>query len=161
MLSLEQLRRRVGELNAEEKTDFEIAAILTAEGFRTTRGEEINKIAVCYLRKLWGIRANRAYEGGHNRQRWDDGTYSIQGVMAAIGVHKSTVYFWLQQGLLDAKQSAKGTPWKVALSEEQILRLGEYAQQRRPARQREERAVPSVELVEILICHDESKFAAR
>jgi recombinase len=131
---LEQLRRRVGELNAEEKTDLEIAEILTAQGFRTTRGEEINKIAVCYLRKLWGIRANRAYEGGHNPQRWDDGTYSIQGGMAVIGVPKSTVYFWLQQGLLDAKQSAKGAPWKVALSDEQILRLREYAQQHRPMR---------------------------
>jgi len=142
---LEQLRRRVGELNAEEKTDLEIAAILKAEGFRTTRGEEINKIAVCYLRKLWGIRANRAYEGGHNPQRWDDGTYSIQGVMAAIGVPKSTVYFWLRQGLLDAKQSAKGAPWKVVLSEEQILRLREYAQQHRPARKQEEQAAPPVE----------------
>jgi hypothetical protein len=105
-------------------------------------GEEINKIAVCYLRKLWGIRANRAYEGRRNPQRWDDGTYSIQGVMAAVGVPKSAVYCWLRQGLLDAKQSAKGRPWKVALSEEQILRLREYAQQHRPAMQRVEQAAP-------------------
>ena len=44
--------------------------------------------------------------------------------MAAVGVPKSTVYFWLQQRLLDAKQSAKGRPWKVALSEEQICAYG-------------------------------------
>lgn len=123
----EQLRRRVEELNAEQKTDLEIAAILTTEGFRTTRGEQINNIGVCYLRKLWGIRANRAYAQGHNPQKWDDGTYSVQGVMAVIGVPKNTVYLWLQQGLLDAKQLAKGAPWKISLCNEQIKILSEKA----------------------------------
>lgn len=136
----DQIRSRISELNAEEKTDLEIATILTAEGFRTTRGEEINHVAVFYLRKLWGIRANRAYEGGHNPQKWDDGTYSVQGVMAAIGVSKSAVHFWLHHGLLEGKQSAKGAPWKITLSDEQILRLREYAQEQRTARKQEGQA---------------------
>jgi hypothetical protein len=127
---LEQLRRRVRELNAQEKTDPEIAAILTMEGLRTTRGEEINDVAVYHMRKLWGIRANRAYAEGHNPQKWDDGTYSIQGVMAVIGVPKSTVYCWLQQGIIEGKQSGKGAPWKITLSEEDLSRLRAYAQQR-------------------------------
>jgi hypothetical protein len=142
---LEQLRKRVGELNAEEKTDMEIAAILTVEGFHTTRGEEINNVSVCYLRKLWGIRANRTYEQGHNPQRWDDGTYSVQGVMAATGATKSTVHYWLQQGLLDAKQSTKGMPWKITLSKKEIFRLRKYIQNRRTTWRRKEASAQSVE----------------
>jgi len=57
--------------------------------------------------------------------------------MAAIGVPKSVVYSLVRQGLLEAKQSAKGAPWKIALSEEQILRLREYAQQHRTAGKQE------------------------
>lgn len=144
---VEQLRQRVGELNAQEKTDSEIAAILTMEGLRTTRGEQINDVAVYHMRKLWGIRANRAYAEGHNPQQWDDGTYSIQGVMAVIAVAKSTVYFWLQQGIVAGTQSAKGAPWKITLSEGDISRLREYAQQRRPDWQqiRTDRPVDSID----------------
>lgn len=128
----DQLRQRVLELNAEGKTDAEIAGMLKGEGYRTTRQEEINPLSVWHMRKLWGIRATRGYDNGHNPLRWDDGTYSIQGVMAMTGRHKSTVHYWLRQGLLQGRQLAKWGPWKIFLDDEQIevLRgksVGEWA----------------------------------
>lgn len=125
---VEQLKERIVQLNKEEKTDKEIAAILKAEGFRTTRREEINFNSVCYLRKLWGIRATCSYENGHNPYKWDDGTYSVQGVRAATGASKSLVYYWLQEGYLVASQAAKGKPWKITLSKKAISRLRKYVQ---------------------------------
>jgi len=116
----EQLRRRVSELNAEEKTDFEIATILVAEGYRTTHGEEFNTMAVWHMRKLWGIPSNRKCEAGHNPFRWSDGTYSIQGVAETIGVSTSIVRYWLRKGIMQGKQIAKGGPWKISLVDEQI-----------------------------------------
>src|SRR5262249_13935451 len=102
----------------------------------TTRGEELNGASVFHMRKLWGIRANRQYEDGYNPQRWDDGTYSVRGASASIGVTEGTVLTWLHRGILDGKQFAKGAPWKIILSEEQISRLRECAEQARMARQR-------------------------
>ncbi|MCI0390540.1 MAG: recombinase family protein [Acidobacteria bacterium] len=133
---LEQLQARVRTLNAEGKTDNEIAATLAKEGYRTTKGGEITNLSVCHMRKLWRIRANQQYEDGRNPQRWEDGTYSVQGAAAIIGVKASTVHRWLRGGLLDARQSAKGGAWKIRLTEEQISCLREYAQQPQAKRQR-------------------------
>jgi hypothetical protein len=130
---VESLQRRIEELNGSGKHDAEIAAILKAEGYRTTRGGEISHAGVCRLRRRWGVRANRAYEAGYNPQRWDDGTFSVQGAALAIGVAESAVHVWLRRGLLKGKQSVKGAPWKITLTEEDISGLREYAEQSRPA----------------------------
>jgi hypothetical protein len=133
---IEKLRTRIRELKAEAKSDGEIAAMLKAEGYRAARGKEINSVAVNHMRNLWGIRAHWRYEEGRNPQRWDDGTYSVQGAAAAIGVTVLTVHSWLRQGLLSGKQLAKGAPWKITLTEEQIVELRAYADRvrRRPRR---------------------------
>jgi hypothetical protein len=125
---LEQLQTRVRTLNGEGKTDNEIAAMLASEGYRTTKGGRINSVSVYHMRKCWGIRANRQCEDGRNPQRWEDGTYSVQGAAAAIGVKASIIHRWLRGGLLDARQSTKGGAWKIRLTEEQISCLREYAQ---------------------------------
>jgi DNA invertase Pin-like site-specific DNA recombinase len=134
---IEKLRTRIRELKAEAKSDREIAAMLKAEGYRAARGKEINSVAVNHMRNLWGIRAHWRYEDGRNPQRWDDGTYSVQGAAAAIGVTVLTVHSWLRQGLLSGKQLAKEAPWKITLTEEQIVELRAYADRvRRRRRQR-------------------------
>jgi len=133
---LEPMQARVRTLNAEGKTDNEIAAMLASEGYRTTKGGQINSVSVYRMRKCWGIRANRQYEDGRNPQRWEDGTYSIQGEAAAIGVMAGAVHRWLRGGLLDARQSAKGGAWRIKLTEEQISCLREYAQQPQSGRRR-------------------------
>lgn len=125
---LEPMQARVKTLNDEGKTDDEIAAMLASEGYRTTKGGQINSVSVYRMRKCWGIRANRQYEDGRNPQKWEDGTYSVQGAAAAIGVKASIIHRWLRGGLLDARQSGKGGAWKIRLTEEQISCLREYAQ---------------------------------
>ncbi|HKX31567.1 MAG TPA: hypothetical protein VJ302_28020 [Blastocatellia bacterium] len=130
---VESLRRRIGELNADGKHDPEIAVILKAEGYRTARGGEISHYGVCRLRHRWGIRANRAYEAGYNPQKWDDGTFSVRGAALAIGIAESAVHVWLRRGLLRRTQSVKGAPWRITLTEEEVSRLREYAEQSRPA----------------------------
>jgi DNA invertase Pin-like site-specific DNA recombinase len=133
---LEPMQARVRTLNAEGKTDNEIAAMLVSEGYRTTKGGQINDVSVYRMRKCWGIRANRQYEDGRNPQKWEDETYSVQGAATVIGVKASTVHRWLQGGLLDATQSAKGGAWRIKLTEEQISCLREYAQQPQSGRRR-------------------------
>jgi len=130
------MQARVRTLNAEGKTDNEIAAMLVSEGYRTTKGGQINDVSVYRRRKRWGIRANRQYEDGRNPQKWEDETYSVQGAATVIGVKASTVHRWLQGGLLDATQSAKGGAWRIKLTEEQISCLREYAQQPQSGRRR-------------------------
>ena len=79
------MQARVRTLNAEGKTDNEIAAMLVSEGYRTTKGGQINDVSVYRRRKRWGIRANRQYEDGRNPQKWEDETYSVQGAATVIG----------------------------------------------------------------------------
>jgi hypothetical protein len=134
---LERLRPRSGERKAAAKSDVEIATILMAEGYRAARGAEINSAAVYDMRNLWGIRAHWRYEDGRNPQPWEDGTDSIQGAAAAIGVKVLTVQSWLRRGLLEGRQAAKGAPWKITLTEEQSKRLREYADQVRPGRRKQ------------------------
>ena len=109
---------------------------LRPRGTEQPRGGQINDVSVYRMRKCWGIRSNRQYEDGRNPQKWEDETYSVQGAATVIGVKASIVHRWLQAGLLDATQSAKGGAWKIRLTEEQISCLREYAQQPQSGRRR-------------------------
>ncbi len=55
-----------------------------------------------------------------NPLRWPDGTYSIQGAAAVLGVTPQTVFKWLKKGWLTGEQLTKGQPWKVTLSDHEI-----------------------------------------
>jgi hypothetical protein len=39
---------------------------------------------------------------------------------------------------MDRRQAAKGAPWKITLTEEQIKKLREYADQARPGRRKQQ-----------------------
>jgi DNA invertase Pin-like site-specific DNA recombinase len=134
---LESLRTRISELKAAAKSDIAIATMLKAEGYRAARGEEFNGASVCYLRHLWGIRTHWRHEEGRNPRQWDDGTYSVQGAAEAIGVRTLTVHDWLRQGRLNGQQLAKGAPWRIMLTEEQIAELRGYADRVRRRRRKQ------------------------
>lgn len=121
---LEVVQKRVRELNAEYKVDAEIAAILNAEGFRTARKRPFNGRVIYRLRKKWGIPG--VGPSGPNPPRWEDGTYSAEGAATAIGVFIGTIYQWLRCGRLQGYQLAKGMPWRILLTEEQIASLKNY-----------------------------------
>src|SRR6516164_1952960 len=55
--------------------------------------------------------------------RWPDGSFSIQGAAAELGVTPQTVFDYLARGLLAGRQLAKGQPWQIELSDDQIRQL--------------------------------------
>lgn len=44
---------------------------------------------------------------------WLDGSYSVQGAAAALGITAQTVFKWLGKGRLVGHQLTKGQPWKI------------------------------------------------
>ena len=81
------------------------------------------------LRKQWGIRTVKINADEANPPRWPDGSYSIQGAAAALGITTQTVFKWLRKGRLQGRQLAKGQPWQITLPNDQISVL--YQQVRR------------------------------
>jgi len=82
----DRLRQRIIELNGQQKMDGEIACILNAEAFRTAHGPPFSGGMVHQLRKRWQISTVKINGKEPNPPRWSDGTYSVQGAAAAIGI---------------------------------------------------------------------------
>jgi DNA invertase Pin-like site-specific DNA recombinase len=126
------LERRIRELNEVGKMDHEIAATLNAEGIMSARGVPFLHGTVHLLRKRWAIRTVKINGDDASPLRWPDGSYSIQGTAAALGITAQTVFKWLQKGRLQGRQLAKGQPWQIVLPTDRIDAL--YKQVRRTRR---------------------------
>jgi DNA invertase Pin-like site-specific DNA recombinase len=126
------LEQRIRALNAAGRMDHEIAAILNAEGVMSARGTPFLHGTVHLLRKRWGIRTVKINGDAANPPRWPDGSYSVQGTAAALGITAQTVFDWLRVGRLTGRQLAKGQPWQITMSDDQISTL--RAQVRRTSR---------------------------
>jgi DNA invertase Pin-like site-specific DNA recombinase len=122
------LRQRIEELKSAGTRDADIAKILNAEGFQTTTGGKINSGAVWHLRQIWEIDSDKKARRKVT-ERWEDGSYTLEGAAAVIGVHPRTIYTWIGRGMLDAKQPFKHTAWKINLSDERIAELQDYLSQ--------------------------------
>ena len=120
---LERLRQRIAALNGAGKMDKEIATALNREGFVAARGCTFKGENVWLLRKRWGIATVKINGVSANPPRWPDGTYSVQGAAAALGITPQTVFDYLARGLLSGRQRTKGQPWQIDLCEEQIIQL--------------------------------------
>jgi hypothetical protein len=77
----------------------------------------------CTQRTRWGIPTVKINGVGANPLRWPNGSFSIQGVAAKLGITPQTVFHYLARGLLAGHQLTKGQPWQIDLSDEQINRL--------------------------------------
>jgi hypothetical protein len=132
--SAEQLRQRVRDLNAAGKMDREIAEILNAEGIISARGAPFRGETVHLLRKQWGIRTVKINGKDANPPRWPDGSYSVQGAAAALGITPQTVFGWLQKGRLAGRQTCKGQPWQISLNNMQIATLKAQLRRTTPSR---------------------------
>jgi DNA invertase Pin-like site-specific DNA recombinase len=135
-IDIERLRKRIAELNGAGKMDKEIAAILNREGFVAARARALKGENVWLLRTRWGIQTVKINGVAPNPERWPDGTFSVQGVAAALGITAQTVFKYLDRGLLSGRQLTKGQPWQIALTDEQINRL--RARVRRTRRSKKE-----------------------
>ena len=132
----DHLQQRIFELNGQQKMDREIACILNAEGFRTAHGPPFSGGMIHQLRNRWHITTVKINGKEANPPRWPDGTYSVQGAAAAIGITPQVIFDWLRRGRLHGTQLAKGMPWQIKLTPEQAIQL--RAQARRTNRSRRE-----------------------
>lgn len=121
----EQLEQRVRALREARKYDSEMATILNAEGFRTSRGKLFTSDTVSLLRMRIGVPP--VPPTPILPLRWEDGTYSVEGVAHELGVLRSAVYRWLYAGRLEGHRDGKRGEWKIALDAEQIAKLREHA----------------------------------
>ena len=120
---LDRLRRRVVELNAAGRMDREIAATLNEEGFVAASGCAFTGQNVWRLRRLWAIATATLNGVAPNPPRWPDGAHSVQGAATALGITPQSVFKWLKRGRIAGWQAAKGQPWKVLVSEDDIADL--------------------------------------
>lgn len=125
------LRQRVLELSRQGKMDKQIAAELNADNFLSARGMAFNSNAVWLLRKRWGIACAKINGVGFNPRQWPDKTYSVQGTAELLGVTAQTVFKYLAKGLLQGTQLAKGQPWKITMTDDQITSLRARAKRNR------------------------------
>lgn len=119
----DELRQRVTELNGLRKMDGEIAAILNAEEYRTAHGPPFSGKMVHLLRKRWQIPTVKINGEEANPPQWPDGSYSVQGAAALLGITPQTIFDWLRKGWLRGQQLARGMPWQISLSPEQAEAL--------------------------------------
>src|SRR5205814_10054534 len=106
---VEALEQRVRDLNAAQLIDAQIAAILNAEGYQTARlHRPFTGGTVWLLREKWDIPTVKINGKEDNPAQWADGSYSVQGAAARLGVNPSTIHHWLKVGKLTGSQLAKG-----------------------------------------------------
>jgi DNA invertase Pin-like site-specific DNA recombinase len=118
---LEALEQRVRALHAEGKRDGEIAEVLNAEGFRTARRCSFTSASISHLRPRWGLAT--VHTNDPNPVQWEDGTYSLRGAAAVLGVSRGTIYNWLRSGRLQGRKVNRRIDWKITLTQEQIAAL--------------------------------------
>lgn len=112
--------------------DVQIAATLTAEGYQTPGLiHPITSKIVCHLREKWQIPTVKLNRNQHNPTQWEDGTYSVEGAAAKLGVDQSTIFNWLKTGRLKGEHLARSMPWKIYLTEEDVIRLHEWPRRAR------------------------------
>ena len=132
----DRLRQRIAELNGLQKMDGEIAAILNQEALRTAHGPPFSGNMIHCLRKRWRMPTVKINGKTANPPQWPDGSYSVQGAAAAIGITPQVIFDWLRRGWLTGRQLAKGMPWQISLSPEQAVEL--RARVRRTTRSKRE-----------------------
>ncbi len=126
------LEQRVRELNAAGLMDAQIAVTLTAEGYQTPGLiHPITSKMVWHLREKWKIPTVKLNRNERNPAQWEDGSYSVEGAAAKLGVDQSTIFTWLKTGRLAGEHLAKGMPWKIYLTEEDETRLHEWLRRAR------------------------------
>jgi DNA invertase Pin-like site-specific DNA recombinase len=126
------LEQRIRELNAAGLMDAQIAATLEREGYQTPGlVHPITSKIVCHLREKWKIPTVKLNRNEHNPAQWEDGSYSVEGAAAKLGVDQSTIFNWLKTGKLTGEHLARSMPWKIYITEEDVIRLHEWLRRAR------------------------------
>ncbi len=123
------LEQRVRELNAAGLMDAQIAATLEREGYQTPGlVHPITSKIVCHLRAKWKIPTVKLNHNQQNPAQWEDGSYSVEGAAARLGVSQDAIFTWLKTGRLKGEHLGRSMPWKISLTEDDERRLHEWLQ---------------------------------
>ena len=126
----ERIEARIRQLHAAHQTDRQIADALNADGYRTTHNECFHYKSIWYLRKRWGLVNVKFGAITEDRLRWEDGAYTVLGVMKALSINKDAVHRWRKAGHLQGSQQGPYMPWKFKLTQRQIRTLRAQAKHR-------------------------------
>jgi hypothetical protein len=124
----ERVQERIGQLHAQRQTDRQIAEVLHTEGYCTTYGQRFRPQNIWYLRGKWGLPNSKESGLRPDRLRWDDGAYTIAGVVQAVGVNKGTVHTWLELGRMKGWQLGPYMGWHIDLTADQMSALRQQAE---------------------------------
>ena len=124
----ERVQERIGQLHAQRQTDRQIAEVLNTQGYCTTYGQRFRPQNIWYLRGKWGLPNIKESGLRPDRLRWDDGAYTIAGVVQAVGVNKGTVHTWLELGRMKGWQLGPSMGWHIDLTAEQMSALRQQAE---------------------------------
>jgi len=135
------LEQRVRELNAAGMMDAQIAATLERESYQTPGlVHPITSKIVCHLRARWQIPTVKLNNNQQNPAQWEDGSYSVEGAAAKLGVSQDTIFTWLKTGRLKGEHLGRSMPWQIYVTEEDERRLDAWlrCQGRRTKRSKRE-----------------------
>jgi hypothetical protein len=125
---------RIRELAATH-TDAEIAAVLTADGYRAGRGGPITRATVEWLRwRYTPVRRHGHPPTARPAPCRREGRYSARAAADLLNVDVSTIADWCVSGRLEAVQAAPHHPRWIALTPETIAALRKPVRQRKPRR---------------------------
>jgi DNA invertase Pin-like site-specific DNA recombinase len=105
----EKMEQRIRELEAEKKSDEEIAAQLSAEGFRSPRGESSmlpSTVRIVRLRRL-----KRVHRYRKSRDKSVAGYLTVPQIARLLGVNNEWVQYRIKRGLIPATKSPGRRPY--------------------------------------------------
>ena len=116
---IEEIRRL-----ATERTDAEIAEVLNQRGQTSSRGQLFTAKMIAWIR--WKYRIPTIVLQRQPKEM------TVSEVASEFGVAKNVVHYWIQRGVLPARQLGANRPYWITLSEhkEQELRAWVQASRR-------------------------------
>jgi DNA invertase Pin-like site-specific DNA recombinase len=103
---------------AERYPDQQIASILSRQGRRTGTGLAFTKTRVANVRHS---RAIPAFQAAPASDTPDDDNVEVVSITKAekiLGMNKTTIYRWINDGFIDAEQLTPGGPWHIRITDE-------------------------------------------
>ena len=120
----EQLRypveivEKIRELACSQR-DKEIAAELNAQGLRSAKGKAFTPKMISWVRYRYRIPPV-------GKKRPDELT--VNEVMARFGISRNVVYYWIERGVVEARQYKPGTAYWITLTQEKEQELADWVE---------------------------------
>jgi DNA invertase Pin-like site-specific DNA recombinase len=104
---------------AAEYTDSDIAARLHEAGQRSARGKPFTASMVSWIRHKYDIAAPEKRRAGES---------SVPQIARKFNVSQGVVYYWIDRGIIAARQDKPNQPYWITLAPEQESELNQWVQ---------------------------------